>query len=336
MKQADPMPDYIMETLNAYQRTEALHAAIEIDLFRAIGRGHRTPRELAGPCEASERGLRMLCDYLVVQGLLTKKGGDYGLGKEAARFLDRDSEAYLGGAIGFLGSDLLRQGFGRLTEAVRSGGTALPGSGALRPEHEDWVAFARAMAPVMSPAATALAAWTETLGARPRKVLDLAAGHGLFGIAMATRHSGAEVHALDWPNVLTVAEENARAAGVADRYHTLPGDALHVDLGSGYDVVVLANFLHHFDPPTCVELLAKVHRALKPDGRALLLEYVPDEDRVSPPRAAGFALVMLATTPAGDAYTYAEYRAMLSEAGFADSRLFDLPGTLHRVVHGTR
>ncbi len=152
---------------------------------------------------------------------------------------------------------------------------------------------------------------------------------------MATRHPEAAVFAVDWPNVLTVAEENARSAGIAGRYHTLPGDVLRIDVGGGYDVVVLANLLHHFDTATCVELLRKVALALNGDGRALLLEYIPDEDRVSPPRAAGFALVMLATTPAGDAYTFAEYREMLREAGFASSRLLDLPGSFHRVVEGT-
>ncbi len=335
MKDAEPTPDYIMETLNAYQRTDALHAAIELDLFRAIGRGLRSPRTLVEPCGASERGLRILCDYLVVQGLLTKEGKTYGLTEQASRFLDRGSKDYIGGAVGFLGSDLLRHGFGKLTEAVRRGGTAHPGAGALRPEHEAWVDFARTMAPVMSPAATALAELTDTRGAAPRKILDLAAGHGLFGIAMATRYAEAAVFAVDWPNVLAVAEENARTAGIAGRYHTLPGDVLCIDVGSGYDVVVLANLLHHFDASTCVELLRKVARALNGNGRALLLECIPDEDRVSPPRAAGFALVMLATTPAGDAYTFAEYREMLREAGLANSRLLDLPGSFHRVVEGT-
>jgi len=335
LRDAEPTPDYIMETLNAYQRTDALRAAIDLDLFRAIGSGHRSPRTLVEPCGASERGLRILCDYLVVQDLLTKEGASYGLTEQASRFLDRSSKDYIGGAVGFLGSDLLRHGFGKLTAAVRRGGTAHSDAGALRPEHEAWVDFARTMAPVMRPTATALAEVTDTRGAAPRKILDLAAGHGLFGIAMATRYPEAEVFAVDWPNVLAVAEENAGIAGIAGRYHTLPGDVLRIDVGSGYDVVVLANLLHHFDAPTCVELLRKVALALNGDGRAILLEHIPDEDRVSPPRAAGFALVMLATTPAGDAYTFAQYREMLREAGIANSRLFDLPGSFHRVVEGT-
>ena len=335
MRETEINTDYIMETLNAYQRTEALCSAIEIGLFGEIGRGYCEPRALAGRCGASERGVRMLCDYLVVQRLLTKSEECYGLTEQAARFLVAESDEYMGGAIGFLRSDLLCHGFSRLTKAVRAGGTAHADQGALRPGHEAWVEFARAMAPVMAPAARSFAALSGS-GRTPRRVLDIAAGHGLFGIEIARRHPQAEIVAVDWPNVLELAGENARAAGVGDRYNTLPGDALEIDLGNGYDLVVLANILHHFDVPTCVRLLERVHAALDPGGRAMCVEYVPDEGRVSPPRAAGFALVMLATTPAGDAYTFAEYEEMLRPAGFVDCRLLELSGTTHRVIRATR
>jgi hypothetical protein len=78
----------------------------------------------------------------------------------------------------------------------------------------------------------------------------------------------------------------------------------------------VTNFLHHFDVPTNTTLLRKVAAALKPGGRVAILEFVPNDDRVSPPQAAGFALTMLAGTPAGDAYTFAELRRMAEAAGF--------------------
>jgi len=113
-----------------------------------------------------------------------------------------------------------------------------------------------------------------------------------------------------------VASENAKRFGVAERYHVLPGDAFKVDYGSGYDVALLTNFLHHFDIPTCTSLLRKVATALKPGGKAVILEFVPNDDRVSPPIAAGFALTMLAGTASGDAYTLRELRGMAENAGF--------------------
>ena len=174
------------------------------------------------------------------------------------------------------------------------------------------------MAPMMVPAAEAIADLVASSTSGPLKVLDIAAGHGLFGITIAKRNLRAEIVALDWKNVLTVAEENARAAQVSDRYRTLAGDVFKIGLGDGYDLALVTNFLHHFDQPTCTTFLRRVHQALKPGGRVAVLEFVPNPDRVSPPFPARFALTMLAETPGGDAYTFDELRKQLEDAGFQE------------------
>ena len=114
----------------------------------------------------------------------------------------------------------------------------------------------------------------------------------------------------------------------------LPGSAFDVDFGGPYDAVLLTNFLHHFDPPTCVGLLKKVHAALRPGGRAATLEFVPNEDRVSPPMSAAFSMTMLATTATGDAYTLSELTAMYTEAGFSNITGHPLPMSPQTVVIG--
>ena len=167
---------------------------------------------------------------------------------------------------------------------------------------------------------------------QPLRILDVAAGHGLFGITSAQRYPRAHVTALDWPNVLAVANENAQRAGVADRYELRPGSAFDVDWGGPYDLVFLTNFFHHFDIPTCERIAAKAFAALAPGGRALTLEFVPDADRVSPPATATFALVMLATTARGDAYTFAEYERVFAKAGFARSEFHALPPSAQQAV----
>src|SRR5262249_30921974 len=149
----------------------------------------------------------------------------------------------------------------------------------------------------------------------------------LFGIVIAGRYSNARVTALDWQNVLAVAAENAKRAGVGERHSLLPGSAFDIDWGGPYDVVLLTNFLHHFDVPTCKQLATKAHAALVPGGRALTLEFIPEPGRVTPPTAAGFALTMLATTARGDAYTFAEYQDIFAAAGFSRSEFHALPPT---------
>ena len=166
----------------------------------------------------------------------------------------------------------------------------------------------------------------------PAKVLDIAAGHGLFGIEIANAAPGAHIVAQDWQQVLEVARDNAAAAGVADRWSALPGSAFDVALGDGYDVVLLTNFLHHFDFETCVSMLSRCFDALAPGGRVVTLEFVPNDDGVSPPQAAMFSMVMLVSTPHGKAYRFSELAAMHEAAGLVDCELFELPPTPQRLV----
>src|ERR1043166_2087156 len=121
-QQTAPSPLLFFETVNAYQRSEALTAAIELGLFTVIGEGNETPETIAARCQTSPRGTRILCDYLTVLGLLAKQEGRYKLTPDSAAFLTRHSPAYMGRAIDFLLSPMLRAGFEQTAAAVRAGG----------------------------------------------------------------------------------------------------------------------------------------------------------------------------------------------------------------------
>ena len=327
-----PSPALFFETINSYQRTAALKAALELDLFTAISENNETAQQIAERCKAAPRGIRILCDYLTVLGFLTKEGDLYSLTQDSSIFLNRNSPAYVGGATEFLLSPILMESFDKLAESVRRGGTVVDEGGTIAPEHPVWVKFARAMSPIAALPAQLMVNLVTGDASAGLKILDIAAGHGLFGITIAKHCPDAEITALDWPNVLEVAKENARAAGVEDRYSTVAGSALDVDFGSGYDVVLLTNFLHHFDTETCEALLRKVYAALSDGGRAVTLEFIPNEDRVSPPPSAMFSLVMLSGTPGGDAYTFSELERMFQNAGFSRSEFHPLPPTIQQVV----
>ena len=327
-----PSPQLFFQTINAHQRTEALKAAIELEVFTAIGEGNTTASEIAKRCQTSEKGMRVLCDFLTIMEMITKQGDRYALTLDSATFLDKRSPAYLGGATEFLCSPMATDGVKHFAEAVRKGGTPLENDGTIGPDHPIWVKFARAMAPMMALASQLLAKLVDPNADRKLKILDIAAGHGLYGIAFATHNSQAEITAVDWKAVLEVAKENAQKAGVSDRYSTIEGSAFDVEFGTGYDLILLTNFLHHFDPPTCETLLRKVRAALADGGRAVTLEFVPNDDRVTPPDAAAFSVMMLASTPSGDAYTFAELEQMCANAGFSRSTLHPLPPTIQQVV----
>ena len=238
----------------------------------------------------------------------------------------------MGGMVPFINSPDLMRAFDDVAAVVRHGGTLLGDKGTVSDNYAGWVEFARGMAAMMMPAAQFISRLAKELKDGPIRVLDVAAGHGIFGIMIAKENPQANVGALDWEPVLAVASENAKAHGVDDRHELMPGDALQIDYGEGFDIVLLTNFLHHFDLPTCQLIAEKTHACLSDDGIVVTLEFIPNEDRVSPANAATFALTMLTTTPTGDAYTFAEYEKMFREAGFTHSELIDIPDSPQRIV----
>ena len=319
-----PSPQLFFETASGYQRTAALKAAIQLDLFSAIGDGARTAAAIAGACGGLPRGVRILCDYLTLIGLLNKENDAYTLTPDSSVFLSKRSPAYMGGTLEFLIAPGIVRNFDDLATTIRQGAISEAGN-TVAEENPVWVRFARVMVPMAVPAAHTIATLLNAQSAGPLKVLDIAAGHGIYGITIAERNPDAEIVAVDWAPVLEVATEHARRAGVDRRHRTIPGDAFTVDFGQGYDVALVTGFLHHFDRSTCTAFLQKVAGALKSGGRVVVLEMVPNDDRVSPPFAAAFAMNMLAGTPGGDAYTFVELRDMLAAAGFRDA-----------VAHGTQ
>lgn len=327
-----PSPALFFQTVNGHMRTAALKSAVEVELFTAIAEGCHTPAMLARRCKGAERGLRMLADFLTVSGFLIKQDDQYHLTPDSKVFLTKTSPAFLGPALEFMLSFPLVEGFKQLTGAVRKGGTVVGEEGTLAPEHPEWVTFARSMVPLMKGPAEWIAKWVTSEAPGTRKILDVAAGHGKFGIEIAKALPQAHITAQDWSNVLTVARENARAAGIEDRFQELPGSAFEVELEKDYDLILLTNFLHHFDVDTCETFLKKIHRALKNGGVVITLEFIPNEDRISPAPMAEFCLIMLATTPAGDAYVFSEYDRMFRNAGFGETVMQDIPASNERLM----
>lgn len=329
---SQPNPARIFEALQAFQSTAVMRAAIELEVFTAIAEGCKTAAALAARCSASERGLRILCDFLTVEQFLIKQGDEYSLAPESALFLDRRSPAYLGSASKFLSDPEMVSGFQNLTGAVRKGGTMIGKEGTTSPDNPIWVEFARSMAPLTTGPAESIARLAGAGSGEPMKVLDIAASHGLFGIAIARLNPNASIVAQDWKAVLEVAKENAARAGLTHRFSTLPGSAFDVDFGAGYDLVLLTNFLHHFSPAQNITLLKKVRASLKSTGRAVTLEFMPNDDHVSPPVPAKFSMTMLGSTPEGEAYTFRQFEKMFLTAGFSRCELHPLEQSFQQLV----
>ena len=296
----DSWDNPVYDAMQAYQKTAALTAAVKLDIVTLIGGGAATSDALAEKTAASSRGMRILCDFLTVMGLLSKQDGAYSATEPAQeisrslltgvdRRLDRILRRPRNGA-----PRARRPGF--LRETRRFGRACAPGS---RPS--DLAPLRQGRDSDCTRRSQARRRLSRCSGPRPLTVLDVAAGHGFYGIELAKAFPEAVVTAVDWPSVLELASANARDAGVGERFRVVAGNAFEVDWGDDFDLVILANFLHYFSPEECATILRKVKSSLSPRGRACAVDFVPDEDRVSPPMQAMFAFLMLATTPGGDA-----------------------------------
>lgn len=320
------------DTVNAYFRTAAVKAAIELGVFDAAGLEGRSAEAIADTCRCSPRGIRILCYFLVSIGFMAGDQQRFYLTREMSLYLDRKSPGYLGGTIGFLLSDYVMHAFKDLTGVVRSGQPTAREGDIVTSDHPQWINFAHAMAPMMSLPSYLVAEVADSSADQPLKVLDVAASHGLFGVAIGRRNPQAQLTFLDWGNVLTVARETVHQADLDQRSTFIAGDFFEVDVGDGYDIILLPNFLHHFDHAGCEAILRKAHAALNDHGRVLIFEIIANEDRVSPPIAATFSMMMLGTTPAGEVYTEAELAQMSRNAGYADIEVRAIPPAVGSVV----
>jgi SAM-dependent methyltransferase len=317
-------PNSLQQLMFAYLKSALLRTAIDLEIFTHVAHGRRTPSALAASCKADERGVRIVADALCAIGLLSKSGGEYVLPPLVEMMLVKDSPAYAGAFTRITLNPRLWATVGRLTETVRSG--VPPETMVDVPGHEFWEEFSVASAGISVAGAHAVA---EHLGLdpdSPAELLDVAVGSGVYGFMALERLPRAHLTSLDWENVLAQARRIAEQRGVADRVTWLAGSAFDAPLPpSHFDAVLMSHFLHHFSAEENTRLLRRLFATLKPGGRLLVHDFVPDEARAAHEPALLFAVIMLSTTRQGNVYTPAEYRRQFEDAGFRDFSLHPLP-----------
>jgi precorrin-6B methylase 2 len=325
--QTNPLtPERIMQYAWGYAVPLAIEAAVQHRVFDLIdAHGPMSVAQLGEKSGASPRGLRMLLNMLVSIELLAREGDRYKLTPESEAFLVTTKPSFQGGIFKHISAQLLPRWM-RLTEIVRSGKPAL----AVNDEPEGgafFQQFVEDIFPMSYRPAQVLADHLNVARAdAPVKVLDIAAGSGVWGIALAQRSPQVRVTAVDWPRVIPVTRRVAQRFGLADRFTFVEGDIATADLGRGYHVATLGHILHSEGEPRSRELLRRVFAALAPGGTIAIAEFLANADRTGPPTAMIFAVNMLVNTSEGDTFTFAEIASWLREAGFADARQLESPG----------
>jgi ubiquinone/menaquinone biosynthesis C-methylase UbiE len=308
-------PQQLMQMSMSFTSSRILSAAVRLDVFTPLTSGPKTAAGVAGAVGASERGTRMLLDALTALQLVNKSGGDYSLTPAAARYLVRGSRDYMGAVMA---DDSLRETWDKLDEAIRTGRPPRRVEGQAAAEKFFPLLIASLHVLHREPAALTARALGAGSLRRDLRVLDVACGSGVWGIAVAEADPGARLTLQDFPGVLEHTKQYVKRHGLAKRADYLPGDLKQVDFGAGrYDVALLGNIVHSEGAASSRDLFRRLHRALRPEGQLAVIDILPNEERTGPPWALVFALNMLVNTTDGDTYTLDEYRRWLTEAGFA-------------------
>ena len=323
---AGVLPDDVNETIRGFMASRAILTALELDIFTAIGEGGGAA-QIAARIQADARATEMLLNVLVSQNLLRKSDGTYQNTPLARRFFTAGSPDNARPAQ--LHTANLWKRWSTLTEAVRVGTRVME-----RGSSEEWTnTFIAAMDHNARGRTGAVVREVGVNGVR--RLLDLGGGSGAYSIAFAKAAPELRAEILDLAEVLPIAQEHIRRAGVADRVTTRAGNMLDADLGTYYDLVLLSAICHMFSPEENRALLRRIYQALAPGGRVVVQDFILEADKTSPKFAALFSLNMLVGTRAGASYSEPEYTEWMRAAGFHEIKRVRLPGPSGLMI-GTR
>ena len=319
-------PERLMELSFAYAPPLIISAGVSNKVFDSLEHGAKTSKQVAQETGASARALQILMNALVGLGLLKKhREGKYSLTPESAAFLLNDKPGTHAGFFGTIAPQIISRWL-RLSDIVREGRPAV----AVNQESEGTEFFSQLVEniiPMSYPAAQKLAEYLKLSKAKNEiRVLDVAAGSGIWGIALTQKSPRVRVTAVDWGGMIPTTKRITQKFGVGDRFNYVEGDILEANFGSGYDIATLGHILHSEGEERSRQLLKKTFRALKADGVIAIAEWLVNDERTEPTPALMFAVQMLVNTEKGDTFSFNEIKGWLEDAGFEKVRKLKAPG----------
>jgi predicted O-methyltransferase YrrM len=315
--EAGILPDDLYEVTRSFMPSRALLTALELDVFTAVGEG-ASAEHVARRMGTDPGATEMLLNALASLQLLAKKDGTFLPTARSARFFSASSRD--NARDGLLHVANLWHRWSTLTDAVRAGTSVAT-------RERDAAGVKAFIAAMDRNARERAGAVVKAVGASGiKRMLDLGGGSGAYSIAFARAIPELKSEILDLGEVVPLAQEHIRRAGLTDRISTRVGDMLRDPLGKNYDLIVASAICHMFSEEENRGLFQRAYDALAPKGQFVVQDFILEPSKTAPRAAALFSLNMLVGTRAGRSYSEPEYASWLRDAGFADVRRVRMPG----------
>jgi len=325
-KKSQVTPERLMQFGFAYAPPLIIGAAVSNKVFDSLASGAKTVEQVSKETGASARGLRAIMNALVGLELLKKdRHGNFSLTPESEAFLVSNKPGTLAGFFPMNIKRLIPLWL-KLDETVRTGRPA-EARNEEHPGTEFFTELVENIIPMSYGSANALGDHLKLAKAKTEtRVLDLAAGSGIWGIVLAQKSPHVRVTAVDWAGMIPTTKRITQKFGVDDRFQFIEGDLLEADFGSGYDVATLGHILHSEGEERSRKLLKKTLNALKSGGTIVIAEWLVNDERTEPLPSLLFSVQMLVNTEHGNTFSFNEIKGWLEQAGFEKARTLDVPG----------
>ncbi|BBZ10375.1 hydroxyneurosporene methyltransferase [Mycobacterium branderi] len=321
-QQLMPAPAAMLEMIIAGWTSQAITVAAQLGVADALADGPLPIAELAARVGADADALERLLRALISRGIFRhRRGGRYEL-NSLARTLRSDAPVSMAWAARFYGSAEQRQRWTLLADSVRTGQAVVPalhGTGSFdyfagHPEHAEL--FNRTMTSISQLTDAAVATGYDW--GRYPTIVDVGGGQGPLLAAILHAAPASRGVLYDLPNVVDAASNLLCQRKIADRVRVVTGSFFDAVPGGG-DAYVLKNIVHDWPDQQAVQILRNVRAAAGSQATVLLVELViPDHDRDFPGKWADLEMLL---NLAGRERTAAQYRELLSQAGFRMTRV---------------
>lgn len=318
------VPTPLLDSIIALLLARTVMVATRLNLFETMAGQPRRVEDIATQCQTAPAATRKLLDALVGAGYLRLRAGQYTLAPVARRWLLKASPHSLYDAILLQFVD--EQFIAQMESFIRTG-TPIEMHEHMTPE--TWEIYQRGMrsgARLTTPEV----ALRLPMPRGATAMLDIGGSHGYYSVALCRRYPELRATVLDLPDAVAAAAPLLAREGMGDRVVHRADNALTADLGhEKYDLILVANLVHHFTETQNRDLVRRCAHALRPGGRLVIGEVV----RPPTPQAAGqigaLTDLYFALTSAGGTWSFAEMADWQRSAGLRPRRpikLFTGPG----------